>query len=79
MSKPLVIIKAWINVFKGLTTEEHKRKAIICEKCPNREYNKYLDFVDDELKNVKGFICGICKCPLIAKIRSTDKCDLNKW
>jgi len=77
MIKPLVIIKAWLKVWDGLTTKEDKRRAAICESCPMRTYKKYLDFVDDELKNVKGFVCKDCGCPLIAKIRSTDKCI--KW
>ena len=77
--KPITIIKGWLSVFKGLTTDEHKRRAIICETCPNRVYNKYIDFIDDELKEVKGFVCDVCKCPLISKIRSTDNCPLNKW
>ena len=79
MSRFTTIVKAWLNVWNGLTTEEHKRKAKICEECPSRKYSKYLDFIDDDLKEVKGFICNECKCPLIAKIRSTDKCPLNKW
>ena len=79
MSKIGIIVKAWLNVWNGLTTLEHKRKAVICEGCPSRKYKKYLDFVDDELTNVKGFICNECGCPLIAKIRSTDDCPKNKW
>ena len=77
MINPIKIIKAWIKVFKGLTTDEDKRRAIVCEGCSERKYSKYIDFVNDDLKEVKGFICGNCGCPLIAKIRSTDKC--YKW
>lgn len=77
MIKTLTIIKAWMTLFKGITNEEHKRRAIICETCPQRKYSKFLDFVNDELKEVKGFICNDCGCPLSAKIRSNDKC--NKW
>jgi len=79
MSKIVTIVKAWVNVVKGLTTDEHKRRANICKGCPSRKYSKYLDFVNDDLKEVKGFVCGECGCALIAKIRSTDNCPLNKW
>ena len=74
---PITIVKAWLNVFKGITTYEDKRRANICKGCKHAKYTSYIDFIDDDLKDVKGFICNKCKCPLIAKIRSTDKC--NKW
>lgn len=79
MAKISVILKAWLNVYKGLTTVEHKRKANICKGCPSRKYSKHLDFINDELIDVKGFVCSECGCPLIAKIRSTDDCPKNKW
>jgi len=74
-----VIAKAWLEVFKGTTTDEHKRKADICHTCTKAVYKPYIDFINDELKDVKGFVCGVCNCPLVAKIRSTDKCPKNKW
>ena len=73
-------IKAWGKVLSQTTTDEDKRRAKICEQCPMRKYNKYLDFVNDELKEVKGFVCSDCGCPLVAKIRSEDKNDIcYKW
>ena len=77
--KPLVIISAWMQVFKGVTTQEHTNRAKICNGCLYATYKAYTDFIDDDLKEVKGFICGVCNCPLIAKIRSTDNCPKNKW
>lgn len=71
------IIQAWSLVLKGKTTSVHKQRASVCETCPSAIYKKYIDFVNDELKEVKGFICDDCGCPLVAKIRSTDKC--YKW
>jgi hypothetical protein len=79
MIKPITIIKAWINVFKGITTAKHKERYNVCKYCPSAEYKPYLDFINDELVDVKGMICNECKCPLVAKIRSNDKCPLNKW
>jgi len=73
------ITKAWFNVLKGETTEEHKRRAKICANCPKAKHKTYLDFINDELIEVNGVICSVCKCPLVAKIRSTDKCPENKW
>ena len=73
------VVKAWSSVFKGMKTEEHSRRAKVCGECPNKSYSMFLDFIKDELKEVEGYICDECKCPLIAKIRSTDKCPLGKW
>lgn len=78
MLKPKVVVDAWISVFKGVTTKEHKRRASICNDCNNNKYNKYLDFVNDELKEVKGLVCTDCGCPLIAKIRSKEVCKYWK-
>lgn len=78
MANPLVIIKAWSKVLREVTTGEDKRRALICANCPNKKYHKFIDFVDDELEEVKGFVCTDCNCPLVAKIRSTDKCKLWK-
>lgn len=73
-----IIAKAWIQVLKQNTTEEHKRRADICKPCEYSSYQPMLDFINDELKEVKGLVCTDCGgCPLIAKIRSTVKC--SKW
>ena len=74
----LTISLALLKVLKSVTTIEDKRRASICQKCPQAKYNRYTDFINDELKNVKGFVCTDCAgCPLIAKIRSKDIC--KKW
>lgn len=77
--KANIIFDAWVNVFNGFTTKEHKRRASVCDVCPSKEYRMYLDFIDDELKEVKGFTCIECGCPLVSKIRSKDNCPLKKW
>ena len=77
MINPITIIKAWSKVLREVTTDEDKRRASICSGCPNKKYHKFIDFVDDELEEVKGFVCAECNCPLIALIRSEDICD--KW
>ena len=75
--KALVIIKAWKNVLFGVTSKEHKRRASICKTCEHAKYRSYLDFLKDDLEEVNGLVCGLCSCPLKAKIKSTDKC--HKW
>ncbi len=75
LNKIETILKAWIQVAKGFTTKEHKRRASICNLCPSAKYKTYLDFINDELEDVNGFVCTDCGCPLVAKIRSEDKCE----
>ena len=73
------IAKAWAKVITQQTDEEAKRRAKICGGCESIEHSKFLDLVGDEIKEVKGFVCGECGCPLVAKVRSNEKCDLKKW
>ena len=75
--KAKIIAKAWVKVAQSITTEEDKRRARICKGCPLSKHKKYLDFINDELKEVKGLVCTDCGCPLSAKIRSEDLCI--KW
>jgi hypothetical protein len=77
MTKTTTIIKAWIKVFRHLTTKEDKRRSKICGKCEHAKHKIYLELIDDELKETKGMLCNLCQCPLSAKIRSTDICE--KW
>ena len=75
--KVITILKAWNKVFKGITTDEHKRRAKICKGCDEAIKRPILSLIKDELKEIEGMACGRCKCPLVAKIRSNDIC--NKW
>jgi TPP-dependent indolepyruvate ferredoxin oxidoreductase alpha subunit len=77
MINPIQIMRAWSKVLREVTTDEDKRRARICSCCSHKKYHKFIDFVDDELEEVKGFVCTDCHCPLLAKIRSTDTC--YKW
>jgi len=39
-----------------------------------------LAFIKDELKEIEGHYCNLCKCPISAKIRSElEMCELKKW
>lgn len=77
MTKPSVILKAWQDVFKGRTSEEHRRRGSICMNCPAAQHSILYDWVKDELKEIQGLKCMDCGCGLSAKIRSTDIC--YKW
>ena len=77
MTKVSVILKSWQEVYKGTTSEEHKRRANICMDCPAAQHSTLLKLVKDELKEIHGLKCMDCGCPLSAKVRSTDIC--YKW
>lgn len=77
MTNPKIILKAWKEVSKGTTSEEHRRRSKICMDCPASKFSTFLNLVKDELKEIQGMKCTDCGCPLIAKIRSADIC--YKW
>ena len=79
MSELKTILKAWVEVIKGNTTDEHRRRSEICKACPMSEHSKFLNLIGDELIETKGMVCKMCGCPLSAKIRSEDTCPLGKW
>ena len=79
MDKLSVILEGWQNfmnepeVPSEITTERSKE----CIKCPKKSKALLLTFVKDKLKEIEGYKCDICNCPLSAKLRSQSKCE--KW
>lgn len=57
-------------------------RARICSSCPHIEPNALLKVImpDNTEKEIQGSKCGICKCPLSAKVRSVfSSCPEGKW
>lgn len=78
------IRSGWKNFIEktDVTEEVALERSKICAVCPNAKKSILLALIKDELKEVEGFYCSECLCPLSAKIRSNDnnsKCPLNKW
>lgn len=73
------IIEGWANYVLNLKTIEAKRKASICNDCLHKKYTGYEVIQDNSIKEIQGFICNKCKCPLSAKLRSNSKCPLKKF
>jgi len=75
------ILNGWKNYLdKSEVTEAlAKQRATVCAACPYAKHGKLLAFVKDSIKEVEGFYCAVCSCPLSAKVRSTDICPENKW
>lgn len=76
------ILNGWQNfIDKSEVTETLAfQRALKCVDCVELKKGGLLSFMNDDLKEIQGHYCNICKCPLSAKLRSKDaKCDLNKW
>jgi len=61
-------INALTKSIKGKHTEESRRRSEICAQCPLKEQRFYADFVNAEVKEVQGFVCTLCSCPIATKI-----------
>ena len=76
------ILNGWQNfISKSEVTETLAgQRALSCVSCVELKKGGLLSFINDELKEVQGHYCNICKCPLSAKLRSLNEaCPLNKW
>jgi hypothetical protein len=76
------ILKGWKNfIVKSEVTEELAvQRALNCVDCVELKKGGLLSFLNDDLKEIQGHYCNICKCPLSAKLRSlNEKCPLNKF
>ena len=60
------MVDGWKNVF--ITDEEievlAKQREVVCNQCPHK----------------RSKICGLCNCPLVAKLRAVEaECPDNRW
>lgn len=53
---------------KSEHTPESRRRAAICAECPLKEKRFYADFVKAEIKEVNGYVCTLCACPIATKV-----------
>lgn len=76
------ILEGWSNfIEKSEVTEQlAEQRAKECLKCKDKSKALLLAFVKDKLKEVEGYKCNLCQCPLSAKLRSKkEKCPKNLW
>lgn len=47
-------------------------RAQTCAKCPNIKESDLISYLmpDNQLKEIQGYKCGLCGCPLSTKVRS---------
>ena len=77
------ILNGWSNFMKRSEVTElvAVSRATFCIDCPEAKYSKTIKaLVKDDLKDIEGFVCNKCKCPLSAKLRSENEtCPLKHW
>lgn len=81
MIKPMNIIDGWKNLFLGLETELARTRADSCTSCEHAKTGTWEKLINDkQIIELSGLKCGVCKCPLAAKLRSTNEnCPVGKW
>ena len=76
------ILNGWQNFLsKSEVTEKlAKQRYLKCSGCEHAKHGILTAFIKDELTEIQGCYCDLCKCPLSAKIRSEKEvCQINKW
>jgi hypothetical protein len=64
MKKLKHIFYGWYYLFLNRNHELAKERMKVCKKCPERVV----------------FVCGICSCPLMAKVRyPEEQCPKDYW
>lgn len=76
------IVRGWLGYV--WETPEIKsmaeKRAVSCADCDNAVWGLVPQFMDDEVKQIKGLKCSSCDCPLSTKLRSKEEvCPLQKW
>lgn len=74
------IISGWKNFIQRSEVTECVaiQRAVVCSKCPEAKQGKLLSVVKDEVKEIEGHYCNLCKCPLSAKVRQNEEV-CPKW
>lgn len=82
MGKLQNIIDGWRGyLFEGKETEAMAMKrAKVCADCEHAVTGMIAQFIEDDIKDIEGLVCGLCDCPLSAKCRSKfETCKAGKW
>jgi len=76
------IVDGWWNYLNknDSTKSVVKERAKTCAKCPDIKKGGDIlrVLIKDKLKEIEGFTCGRCNCPLSAKIRTQEK-SCEEW
>jgi protein-arginine kinase activator protein McsA len=73
-------IQAIGKCLKKEITQEELRRALICKDCPSKAKRKYASMLNSAIKEVNGFVCDECSCPLATKLFATEEKHIcKKW
>ena len=77
-------MKDFINALLKHSKDEHTNesfsRASICSRCEFKKEAVYATFLNSEIKEINGFVCGLCDCPLATKIFAQDEKNIcDKW
>jgi len=73
------MVKEWLSVIKGeKPTKLEYERAETCNGCAFKTKGVYPVFIKNNIKDISGYICCKCKCPLIAKIKTQEKKQICK-
>lgn len=83
---PEEIMEGWLNYFhlssEPIDESIAKVRAEICADCPSAKESNLLNVTlpDNTLKEIQGYKCTKCGCPLSSKVRSKlSQCPEKKW
>lgn len=74
----------FINAISDCVNKKHNeetlRRAKICAGCDEKEKAFYASMVNAEIKEIQGFVCARCNCPLATKVFATEPKNIcKKW
>jgi len=73
-------IQALAKSVKQKHTDDSLRRSNICASCNLKEKRLYAEFVKAEIKEVDGYVCTLCDCPIATKVFATEKDNIcPKW
>jgi len=73
-------LNAIASHIKNKHTPESESRATICGGCPNKEKRFYSEIFKSKMKNIKGYVCIDCDCPISTKIFAKQKENIcKKW
>lgn len=65
---------------KNEHTDESKSRAKKCSNCNEKKTALYSEFLNSKIKEINGFVCNRCKCPIATKIFATESKNIcDKW
>jgi len=60
--------------------EEEERRSKLCAECPLKEKRVYAQIFNARMKDIDGYVCTECGCPIATKIFAKETENIcPKW